>query len=82
MSATEFVRGRDFAASTLRYWASRLARPAPRFVRLTSAGTAAVATRSDLVVEVGGVRVRVAPGFDPALLAQVVGALGGGGGAR
>ncbi|WP_437777250.1 hypothetical protein [Sorangium sp. So ce1097] len=33
---------------------------------------------SELVVEVGGARVRVAAGFDPALLADVVRALGGG----
>nr|WP_275938629.1 hypothetical protein [Sorangium cellulosum] len=32
----------------------------------------------ELVVEVGGARVRVAAGFDPALLADVVRALGGG----
>ena len=32
----------------------------------------------DVIVEVGGARVRVTSGFDGALLAQVVRALGGG----
>ncbi len=34
-------------------------------------------TQGDVVVEVGGVRVRVTRGFDGVLLAQVVRALGG-----
>ncbi len=33
-------------------------------------------TQGDVVVEVGGARIRVTPGFDGALLAQVVRALG------
>lgn len=77
-TAMEFARGRDFAVGTLRYWSCRLGREhAPTFVRLVpKASSAPVA--ADLVIEVGGARVRVRPGFDPALLAQVVRALGGG----
>jgi hypothetical protein len=36
-----------------------------------------VARSTELVVEIGAARVRVAPGFDPALLAAVVTALQG-----
>lgn len=75
-TAREFAKGQEYAASTLRYWSSRLERSqTPRFVRLVPkpAVTAAV---SGLVVEVGSARVRVASGFDPLLLAQVVRALG------
>ncbi len=76
-SAAEFVRGRGFAASTLRTWASRVAPPAGSpFVRLVPKAAATVAP-TGLVVEVGGARVRVAPGFDPALLVAIVQALGG-----
>jgi hypothetical protein len=78
----QFVRGRGDAASALRSWAQRLgpAEPSPRFWRVvpskpTPASTAGV---PELVLEVGAARVRVAPGFDPALLAEVVRALGGG----
>jgi hypothetical protein len=75
-SAREFAQGQAFAASTLRYWSSRLERnQAPRFVRLVPK-PAVTAVGSGLVVEVGSARVRVGSGFDPLLLAQVVRALG------
>ena len=72
----EFSAGREFAAGTLRWWSSRLGRieESPRFVRVVPR-EAPVAAR-DLVVEVGHARIRVAPGFEPALLAAVVRALG------
>ena len=71
-----FSAGREFAAGTLRWWSSRLGRveAAPRFVRVVPR-EAPVAAR-DLVVEVGRARIRVAPGFEPALLSAVVRALG------
>lgn len=80
-SATVFARGKDYTASTLRYWASRLRRTsaAPRIVQLVPTAKVPDATpaAADLVVEVGTARVRVRRGFDPELLAEVVRALGG-----
>ncbi len=74
--ATRFVRGKGFAAGTLRYWASRLSQSerAPRIVPLVPKPTA---PSSELVIEIGAARVRVGRGFDRALLAEVVSALGG-----
>lgn len=76
-SATEFAREHGLAASTLRWWSSHLKRAeAPRFVQLVPK-TPTTTAPSDLVVEVGVARVRVAAGFDAALLSDVVRALGG-----
>lgn len=51
------------------------------FVRLVAkSSSAAVAASSEIVLEVGAVRMRVARGFDRELLAEVIGALGSGGG--
>ncbi|HEU4322807.1 MAG TPA: hypothetical protein VFS21_06620 [Roseiflexaceae bacterium] len=75
-----FVRGRGDSASALRSWAQRLGptEPSPRFVRVVpSKPGPAAGGSSELVLEVGAVRVRIAPGFDPALLADVLRALGG-----
>ncbi|KYF47961.1 hypothetical protein BE08_37770 [Sorangium cellulosum] len=78
-TAEEFARSRGFAASTLHGGSSRLSRTeAPRFLRLVPKTPAVASSVAELVVEVGGARVRVAAGFDPALLADVVRALGGG----
>lgn len=78
-TAEEFARSRGFAASTLHGWSSRLSRTErPRFLRLVPKAPALTSSAPELVIEVGGARVRVAAGFDPALLAQVVRALGGG----
>ncbi|AUX24049.1 uncharacterized protein SOCEGT47_045820 [Sorangium cellulosum] len=78
-TAEEFARSRGFAASTLHGWSSRLSRTErPRFLRLVPKAPAVTSSAPELVVEVGGARVRVAAGFDPALLADVVRALGGG----
>lgn len=74
--ASEFAAGKGYEASTLRWWASRLDREEPlRIVPMVARASASEA-RGDVVVEVGGARVRVTPGFDGALLAQVVRALG------
>ena len=78
-SVAHFVRGRGYSASALRSWAQRLgpAEPSPRFLRVVPSKPApAAGDGPELVLEVGAVRVRVAPGFDPALLADVVRALG------
>ena len=80
-SAREFARERGFAPGTLQWWSSRLHRSdTPRFVRLVPRTAVApdLPAAPDLVVEIGGARVRVTPGFDAALLAQVVRVLGGG----
>ena len=80
LPAPEFSYGKGFASSTLRYWSSRLRRfDIPQFVPLVRR-PAAEAPASELLVEVGAARVRVTPGFDAALLADVVRALGGVGG--
>lgn len=77
----KFVQGRGYSASALRSWAQRLgpAEPSPRFLRVVPSKPmpAPGSGAPELVLEVGAVRVRVAPGFDPALLAEVVRALGG-----
>ena len=86
-TAEEFAEGREYKASTLVYWASCLRRvsgdtaqprkrPARRvrMVRVVAGGPRPV---DAIVVAVGGARVTVRPGFDPALLKQVVRALGG-----
>jgi hypothetical protein len=75
-TAAQFARGRGFAAATLRAWSSRLRRnEAPAFVRLLPKPSPASQAPRELVVEVGDARVRVAPGFDPDLLADVLRAL-------
>jgi hypothetical protein len=92
-TASEFAEGRDFKASTLAYWASRLRRvragatprrerrPRVRMARVvrTAARPEASAARPEdsIVVTVGTARVAVRAGFDEALLRQVVKALGG-----
>jgi hypothetical protein len=79
-TAVEFVQGRSYAGSTLQYWSSRLDKPSapPGFVQLVGRSERVERGVSEFVVEVGGARVRVRPGFDAALLCQVVRALGGG----
>lgn len=76
-SAAEFAREHGLAASTLRWWSSHLTcAEAPRFLQLVPKARATTAP-PELVVEVGVARVRVAAGFDAALLSDVVRALGG-----
>lgn len=76
--ASAFSAGKGYEASTLRCWASQLGREGQP-VRIVSvvARASSRETQGGLVVEVGGARVRVTPGFDGSLLARVVGALGG-----
>jgi transposase len=83
-TAEEFAEGRGFKGSTLRFWASTLRRsesgtartrkPQVRLVRVVARPAAAGAS---LDVAVGAARVTVRPGFDAALLRQLVEALGG-----
>ena len=83
--AKAFAEGREFKASTLVYWASCLrqgrigdARPRKRQSRVRMARVVPKSRRPDdaIVVTVGVARVTVRPGFDGALLRQVVRALG------
>jgi hypothetical protein len=84
--APEFVQGRGYAASTLRYWATRLqrlaeGRPWPSSSRVRMARVKVTkASSAPLVVAVGAARIEVRPGFDGALLREVIAAIGGGAG--
>lgn len=86
LEAKAFAEGKGYAAATLQWWSSRLGRSTEvRLLPLVARRTARVgggslpAQASSVVVEVGGARLRVGPGFDPTLLADVVRALGCGG---
>jgi transposase len=100
LSAEAFAEGKDYAASGLRWAASRLreeaAKQAPgRHRRMTGRPAAAKASgaprflpvrvrrspaiEADVVIEVGGARIRVSRGADLALVGDVVRALEGGG---
>lgn len=81
LGAPEFVQGRGYQASTLRYWSCRLqrlaeGRPWPARVRMAKVEVAKGSSES-LVVAVGAARIEVRPGFDGALLRDVVAAIGG-----
>lgn len=91
-AAETFSRRGGYAASTLRWWASKLKRemaappaaPAPavqlaRVVR-TPAVTSTEARARAIVVEVvdAGVRIAIEPGADPATLAMVLDVVRGG----
>jgi ABC-type amino acid transport substrate-binding protein len=85
-TAAEFSTGRGFAASTLRYWASRLRHPerysavgatAARRIRMVRVTPAPTRREETLDVVIGAARVVVRTGFDGALLREVVDALGG-----
>jgi hypothetical protein len=88
-TAKEFAAGREFKPSTLVYWASCLrtgaagaelpAKTRERRVRMARVVRVASATEeATIFVAVGAARVAVRAGFDPALLRQVVSALGQG----
>lgn len=90
-SAASFAAGQGFAASTLRWWDSKLTQAAKprvamaRVVRRAAgkpaegAATSIVAATSatTLTLEVDGVRIVVRRGFDAELLRQLVHAIGG-----
>jgi hypothetical protein len=83
-TAGEFAAGRDFQASTLRYWASELRRIAGGGERRTGGvrmarvvAVRAESPRSPLVVTVGSAQVVVRAGFDRGLLRELVEALSG-----
>jgi transposase len=86
LSATDYARGRGFAAATLAWWSSRIrvaglcgevaTSTSSSQVRMARVVRAA-APSSSINVRVGGANLEVRAGFDPALLREVVEALGG-----
>jgi hypothetical protein len=88
--AEAFSRRGGYAASTLRWWASKLKRemassPPPARVQLarvvrTPTATASEARALGLVLEIveAGIRIAVEPGADPATLAMVLAVVRGG----
>jgi len=86
-SAMVFAAGREFTASSLRYWATKLkstARPpAPAFARIVRPGPVAgiearrpPSENDGVEVIVGDARIVVRRGFDPVLIRELVSALG------
>ena len=79
VSAEAFAKGKGFSGSSLRIWGDRLLPrtgvTGPRIVALVPRSSRAAAA-GELTIEVGTARVRVAPGFDHALLTEVIGVLG------
>jgi hypothetical protein len=80
-SAESFARGKGFSGSSLRVWGNRLSRPGvssgARVVALVARGADGGLGPGEVVIEVGAVRVRVAAGFDRAVLADVLAVVGG-----
>jgi len=81
LTSPEFCRGKDFTAGGLRHWAHThgLTGPQPevrlaRVVRVSSLRSRPVTpvVVPDLLVEVGGARIVVRPGFDRATLGGVL----------
>ena len=75
LPATTFTEGRGYSASALRYWAKRLESLAParpvRIARLVRDGDTADAGGA-IGIEIGGVRLKVGPGFYRATLRGVL----------
>jgi transposase len=75
-TADEFCRGRDFAASTLRWYSSRLGtsvgEDAAAEPRTAMVHVGAVRARERIVLEADGVRVHVPDGVDAATLRTVL----------
>ena len=90
-SAASFAAGQGFAASTLRWWDSKLtqaAKPRVAMARVirraasepaegSAPSTVAGPSATTLTLEVEGVRITVRRGFDAELLRHLVEAIGG-----
>ena len=82
-TAKEFAESGGFSTGTLRWWASRVAPiKKARFVQLVpkskvvnAPSERVVSAPSELIVEIAGAQIRVRPGFNPQLFAEVVRAL-------
>lgn len=78
MTVEAFCHDKPFAASTLRWWSSRLRKAPPlTFVEVRPRAALSAPAPATLVVEIGAARVQLTEGFDPKLLASVVAALSG-----
>jgi transposase-like protein len=86
-SFEEFAEGRDFKASSLRYWditlrhgapSERRSAATPPQIRLAKVVASSTLQPASIEVAIGAARVLVRAGFDRALLRQVVDALGAG----
>ncbi len=80
LTAAEFCRSREFAASTLRWYSSRLGadtptETAPVMIQVRRAAPVPPASAAAVVVEIGGAIVRVPEGANEATLAAVFAAL-------
>lgn len=92
-SAEDFTADKDYAASSLRWAATQVeaeaapTRPArtssasparaPRFVQVRTRQSKAAVAEAEVVVEIGGAKIRVTRGADVALVGDVVRALQG-----
>jgi len=76
LAAPEFCEGKEYTASGLRYWASRLkvVNTQPKEVRLARivASSDPTAEDSAVVIEAGTLRIGVRRGFDPEVLRAVL----------
>jgi len=84
----EFARARGLVQSTFAWWGTKLRReargalpettkPSPfKLARLTSETVISTPSTRSLVVRVGAASIEVSDGFDAALLASIVAALG------
>ncbi len=87
MTSAKFCEGKDFTAGGLRHWAYRLRQTRSRkraalAVRIAKVQRAAPVdpapvAAEPLLVEVGGIRVTVRPGFDRPTFAAIVDVLAG-----
>ena len=82
-TASAFCKDKDFSASGLRYWASRLgkaeqgeAKPEVRLARVVRGTRSGEAGETPILIEVGGARLGVRRGFDPETLGAVLEVLG------
>jgi hypothetical protein len=78
-TASAFCKGKDFSASGLRYWISRLGKGEPeeekpevRLARVVRRARPGAAVEIPILIEVGGARVGVRRGFDPEVLRAVL----------
>jgi hypothetical protein len=82
-TASAFCKGKDFSASGLRYWISRLGKgesgvvkPEVRLARVVRGARTGEPGETPILVEVGGARLGVRRGFDPETLRAVLDVLG------
>jgi hypothetical protein len=78
VSARAFAEREGIALSTLYQWLTVFATPSPpaprpiRLARVVRQSPAPLVSRPTVAIEVGGLRVHVTTGFDPALLNAVL----------